>query len=531
MTIHLSDTSLDPRTLLGSYVSSQKNRGSFEWKDGVLVRALREGKWIILKDIDKASNDVLSLINPLLETMGDVTPIGSQARLYVPGRGEVCAAETFSLFATRSVEYIDSKEAPKATFLGAHKWNEVVVPENSLADIQLIIDKKFPKVSGCLSRSLIDIWQTVKQQFATSSSRFIGFRDLEKLCSRVSNLLYPGYTSPASSDQLLPLEVLLPHPALREEIYFEANAIFFAHSVTNKSALEQRSLIAYTVGEKMGLSKETCEWILKRRTPFFEIEKNIDGLPIAVKAGRLVLPIEPIKDLDEVMYNRPFSLHKQAIRLLTHLSACVVSSEPVLLTGETGTGKTSIISYLASLLNKPIVSLNLSNQSESSDLIGGFRPINTRIPASELQSRFLELFQRTFSKKKNERFQQGLRKAFAEGKWKAVVKLWMETSKMALDKIRASNNVEDIRYEIIIFCLVSSSLSRLRTHGDNSDSLDSTLPRKRQKRTAEKSSETDWTTFEADVRNFEVQYILNKNQLSFDFEEGPLVKAIRAGKW
>ncbi|KAG9315862.1 hypothetical protein JVU11DRAFT_3511 [Chiua virens] len=49
VTIHLADTSLDPRSLLGSYVSSPTQLGTFEWKDGALVRAMREGKWLGLQ--------------------------------------------------------------------------------------------------------------------------------------------------------------------------------------------------------------------------------------------------------------------------------------------------------------------------------------------------------------------------------------------------------------------------------------------------------------------------------------------------
>ncbi|KAL4255303.1 hypothetical protein AB1N83_012948, partial [Pleurotus pulmonarius] len=40
ITIHFADTSLDPRSLLGSYISSQTQPGTFEWKDGTLVRAM-----------------------------------------------------------------------------------------------------------------------------------------------------------------------------------------------------------------------------------------------------------------------------------------------------------------------------------------------------------------------------------------------------------------------------------------------------------------------------------------------------------
>lgn len=55
---------------------------------------------------------------------------------------------------------------------------------------------------------------------------------------------------------------------------------------------------------------------------------------------------------------------------------CLKLSEPVLMVGETGTGKTAAVGYLAELLGKRLTALNLSNQTEAGDLIGGFRPID-----------------------------------------------------------------------------------------------------------------------------------------------------------
>lgn len=89
VTIHLADTSLDPRSLLGSYVSSPTRPGTFEWKEGVLVKAMREGKWVVFEDIDRGSNEVLGLVKPLVESLGLEKWIGGQAELEVPGRGLV----------------------------------------------------------------------------------------------------------------------------------------------------------------------------------------------------------------------------------------------------------------------------------------------------------------------------------------------------------------------------------------------------------------------------------------------------------
>ncbi|KAH8108664.1 P-loop containing nucleoside triphosphate hydrolase protein [Phellopilus nigrolimitatus] len=516
VTIHLADTSLDPRSLLGSYVSSSTHAGSFEWKDGVLVKAMREGKWVVFKDIDRASTEVLGLIGPLVESMDDCKPIGSNALLSVVNRGSVEAAESFSLFATRSVEGHGAAGFPPPSFLGAQKWREVMIPDNTLDDLQLIVDSKFPKIAGPVADCLIDIWQTVKRLRSLSSTRPVGIRDLEKFCRRVSGLLETHHAIPShrrsSFESVFTLVMLLPHPSLREDIYLEARDVFFAAGATNKTSEDQRSAIAMTIGEKLGLSEETCDWVLKRRTPPFEIEKDVDGRPIALKFGRTSLVVNSVISISDLPPSRSFSMHKQAVRLISQLAACVLTVEPVLLTGETGTGKTSVISHLATLLGRPLVSLNLSNQTESADLIGGFRPVSARIPALELQQRFFDLFQKTFSNKRNEKFHQSLRKAVADARWKTSVKLWNEASKLAVNRLQ-----EKVAEE----------------NAATSDSLDSPLPRKRRKLQSHKWKiyEAEWAVFEADVRHFEVQHVLDKGKFAFHYVEGPLVKAIRTGAW
>ena len=54
------------------------------------------------------------------------------------------------------------------------------------------------------------------------------------------------------------------------------------------------------------------------------------------------------------------------------------SNASVLLTGETGTGKTSLVQHLASLVGAHMVVVNLNQQSDSGDLLGGFKPVEVR---------------------------------------------------------------------------------------------------------------------------------------------------------
>src|SRR5438874_786350 len=76
-------------------------------------------------------------------------------------------------------------------------------------------------------------------------------------------------------------------------------------------------------------------------------------------------------------------------------------NEPVLLLGETGTGKTTAVQQLAHLLRQDITVIILSQQTESGDLHGGYKPIDPRSFAFPLKEEFDALFEKTFSRMKN----------------------------------------------------------------------------------------------------------------------------------
>ncbi|KAK5240214.1 AAA ATPase midasin, partial [Cryomyces antarcticus] len=76
--------------LVGMYTTGA-TPGSFSWQPGVLTTAVREGRWVFIEDLDRAPNEVISTILPLLE----------RRELFVPSRGEtVKAARGFRIVAT-----------------------------------------------------------------------------------------------------------------------------------------------------------------------------------------------------------------------------------------------------------------------------------------------------------------------------------------------------------------------------------------------------------------------------------------------
>ncbi|KAH7907327.1 midasin [Hygrophoropsis aurantiaca] len=517
--VNLADTSLDPRSLLGSYVSSPTQPGTFEWKDGVLVRAMREGKWLVLEDIDRGSSEVLGLIKPLAESLALGNWIGVRASIDVPNRGRVEAAESFALFATRSVAPLITGNIPTASFFGAHKFHEIIVDSPSEEEVRMIIDARFPRLAGVVASAVIQLWRSIHSLGSTSSTRDVGLRELEQFCKRIDNLL-PAYyrhittdAAGASAVNTVSFSLLFPNPSLREELFLEARDVFFGAGTLTATARTYAERVSALVAESLGLDAERHRWLLDGRTPEYDVEKDSNGDIVSVRIGRTRLTARSSASIVVPLISRPFAMHKPAICLLSRIATSVSLCEPILLTGETGTGKTSVVTHLASLLHRPLISLNLSHQTESSDLLGGFKPIDARIPGSELQERFLTLFGETFSRRKNAKFEESVRRAVKEGKWKRAVALWREAIRLAKDRIQAKA-VDD-------------------NQEPESMNLDQDIPRKRRKtgHTSLQESEAAWDNFQRTVDEFDIQHAQGTGKFAFDFVEGPLVKALRSGDW
>ena len=75
-----------------------------------------------------------------------------------------------------------------------------------------------------------------------------------------------------------------------------------------------------------------------------------------------------------------FAFTRQSVNLLERVAVCVTQNEPVLLVGETGVGKTSSVQYLAEKVGHRLKVINMNQQSDSSDLLGGYGHIMINYP-------------------------------------------------------------------------------------------------------------------------------------------------------
>lgn len=443
VTLHLADTSLDPRSLLGSYISSPTTPGTFEWREGALVKAMKEGKWVVLADVDRASSEVLGVLGPLVGSLDPGRYIGGRALLDVPGRGVVKAHADFALFATRIVR--SDSVTPKPVFLGAHRFAEVVLDTPRPEELCAILDARVPRLAGAPVRAIANMWHAIRALGSIASLPEVGLRQLEQFCGRVDAVLPSSYRTMSIDEdtEAIRLSSVFRNPAVCENILLEARDVFFGAGAPNLAARTHLDAIVTIIGDSLGLEPERRDTVLNQRMAEVRVDKDGKGRVRAVQAGCVILVAKEAHGIAPPR-TRPFAMHRPVANLIARIASAVSLCEPVLLAGETGTGKTSAVAHLASLLGRPLTSLNMSHQTEAADLVGGFRPVDPRVPGALMHDRFVELFGRSFSRKKNARYEETARKAVSEGNWKRACVLWKEAGKLARGKLSASTQERSV---------------------------------------------------------------------------------------
>lgn len=281
-----------------------------------------------------------------------------------------------------------------------------------------------------------------------------------KWCARASN-----YYEPSNAE-------------VNKRIMFDAIDVFCC---SNPSPEDRRSLAMKIAGE-FSINPNIADFYLNTRPSWAEPKANTKTFVI----GRSTLTCNPLTITTHTYQtSSSFSYTAPTLRLLQRIAVCVESKEPVLLVGETGTGKTSSVQYLAEKTNRKLIVINMNQQSESADLLGGYKPVDIKVHVAPVMKEFTHRLEKSFNKKKNEVFMKIIAERYEKGKWKNLLAAMRNVTQKALQKIKEE--------------------------GDN-----------KQRR--------DWEGLEAKLDKLEVRVKASKT-LAFSFIEGSLVKALKEGYW
>ncbi|XP_067882619.1 midasin [Heterodontus francisci] len=417
----------DSKMLLGMYRCADVP-GEFVWQPGSLTQAVTNGYWLLLEDIDYAPLDVISVLIPLLET----------GELLIPGRGDcIKAAPGFQFFATRRLFSSSAgwyrQQNSHATLLDK-LWTKIQLDNMNRAELKEVLVNRYPSLEMVIDR-LLDIYcqltgkkhqgsqvnlpgnhgkkqapddcemQTEDKDLCLEG-RGLSLRDLLKWCERV----IPNFDGTSSSTAL--------------RIFQEALDCFTAMMSKRRS----RQKMAEIIGSKLNISKEKAEFFCQLYKPAAEFSE------MEVTVGRAVLPR---KRSDVVLLQleiQTFSATRPSSLLLEQLAVCLNKEEPVLLVGETGTGKTSTVQYLARITGHKLKVVNMNQQSDTADLLGGYKPMDRRLIMLPLREVFEELFIQTYSRKQNVTFLGHVQTCCKQKRWQDLLRLMLHVYKTAINK-------------------------------------------------------------------------------------------------
>ena len=471
----------DAKLLLGTYVADTP--GSFTWRAGILTTAVKEGKWIVIEDIERAGNDVLSVLLPLLEgrplelagrgqiEIGKGCQIIATTRYPSPTRPPLCHSHTDvrRLFSGPKSAYVEN-------MLGIQRWTRVTVIPPTDEDLLAIISQSHPRLAF-IAPTLLKVYVALRDSpTSPKPTRPLSPRDLLKWVNRTAL-----HCSSLTNDTIA--------RETWEDIFLEAIDCFAAMIPPSPP----RTATIERIGSEMGFPPERVKLYFDSHAPALKDTTH------AINVGRVLVPKAPSTAPRRT--TRPFAYTTHAKKLLEQLAVAHLHREPLLLVGETGTGKTTIVQHLADLLHHRLVVVNVSQQTESSDLLGGFKPIDVRTLAVQLKEVFDRLFEQTFSVKKNEVFLGRVREVYDSQDWSAFGKL-----------LKAAVGQAEVRF-----------LAPLKEEEEGAA---------KKKRRMDSNLKGEWDKFADSLKRFDMQRASGKGKAqAFSFVEGTLVKAFRRGDW
>ena len=337
------DDQMDSKSLIGNYVCTDKP-GEFIFQPGTLTQCITSGKWIIIEDIDKIPFDIVTTLLPIIE----------KGELSIPSRGvTITVHPNFRLFGTSSHEG-NNNPGPISSFLNNH-WNVVNVNDLSMDDLKEILQQHYSSLIPLIQQKVLVMYQVLIKTSHITSEEYeeildllqsqsvaavtisfndlmimhneilrhgkpITCRDLFKFCKRLT--LYPLLTSITNNSL---------SEQSRKLILDEALDVFAGSLPAGKGY----QVLSHLIAVVWNLSTAAVDSYLQT-APTFSLENG------KFEVGRIQLELAK-----EGERNRRFFQTKQSLRLMQQICICVRNEEPMLLVGETGCGKTTVIQYIA----------------------------------------------------------------------------------------------------------------------------------------------------------------------------------------
>ncbi|SBT44952.1 dynein-related AAA-type ATPase, putative [Plasmodium ovale wallikeri] len=388
ISVYLDDVS-DSKSILGLWECNEK---CFEFKYGILAKAMKKGNWIVFENIDNVSTSIVEKLHELT----------SKGYIYLSEKGEyIYPHKDFRLFSTITsnraissslqsepkgecaVDVGTKKGTEISTFfseMGSYgnsevsefirmnhrphhmarlfdKWHSVFIGDYSKGEIKEILFKKLGRsVHEKYRNILLHCYSEIKTSLEMYHIfRNINLHDLTKIVKRIRKKKIFIYDCEKTKVHLLRIckSILIshiPNAHLRYTFLIKLVKLFF---------LNEKSVLTHL----KTMSVECC---------ISEFNETMKG-----RYRKLSLNMKRLFSSSFLLT----SVHKS---ILYDIIEGVYNKESILLVGDTGVGKTALVDYISKLFGKKLHVFVFSEQSEASDLVGNYYPFNISVKTNEL---------------------------------------------------------------------------------------------------------------------------------------------------
>lgn len=320
--------------------------GEFAWKDGEFLRALQEGRWVLLDEMNLAPQAVLEGLNAVLDHRGSV---------YIPELGRTFVKHpAFRIFAAQNPlsQGGGRKGLPKSF---VNRFTKVYVDPLSPSDLLLVCQHLHPDMQSDILQAMITFNSSLHN--AVSVERTFGKEgapwefNLRDVLRWIDVLKRPAQP------------ILHPADHLRS---------VYLHRFRN---LADRQL-AKTIFES------TFDCFDHSRNPTWIISAS--EVTIGLFRSRRENCSIPL---------RPMRLLKSQLSALEAIGCSILHSSLAIITGARNAGKTSLVRTLANVAGKTVQEVYVNSTTDATDLLGGFEQVNSHSRLREVASEVLTVLE------------------------------------------------------------------------------------------------------------------------------------------
>ena len=332
----------DIMDLFGSDLPVEGSVGEFAWRDGPLLRALKDNSWVVLDELNLATQSVLEGLNACLDHRGEI---------YVPelDRTFKCEPGNFRLFACQNpVHQGGGRKGLPKSFL--NRFTRVYVDTLKEKDLLQILEHNYPAIDGDLLQKMVQFNNRVhsdvfvRHKYGRGCGDF-NLRDVFRWCDLMVKYQSPGAWLPET----------------------HVSVVYLARMIKES--------------DQFGLCEAFAD-VFDRKIPPFSARAQFLATPTHVHFGHATLERKSTSLRNH--HDAKLELVGALMPAMESLLTALAMKWMVMLRGGCCAGKTSVARMAAQLSGNVLREFSMNSSVDTLELLGGFEQVDVNRDRNEL---------------------------------------------------------------------------------------------------------------------------------------------------